>query len=186
MLKKLAVILVGLVAVLVLVVVTRPAHLHVERSAHVAARPEVVFPFINDFHHWEKWSPWEKLDPAMQKQHSGAPQGVGAGYAWSGNDQVGVGSMRITESQAPERIVIQLDFKEPFAASNVTTFGVSPEPGGSSVTWSMEAENGFMAKAASLFMDMDGMLGKDFETGLGALRALAEAEAAKSAIFAEP
>ncbi len=186
MLKKIAIVVLALAAALALFVASRPSHFHVERSTRVAAAPEVVFPFINDFHHWANWSPWEKLDPGMKKEFTGAPQGEGAAYAWSGNDEVGVGNMRIAGSQPPERVTIALEFIKPFQASNVTVFSVTPAAGGSQVTWGMDGESNFMFKAVSLFMNMDEMVGKDFELGLGNLKALAEADAVKRSARAAP
>src|SRR6187399_1961601 len=178
MLKRVAAIAIALIAVLVLVVATRPSHLHVERSATMEAAPDVVFPLINDFHAWSSWSPWEKLDPDMKREFSGAPQGKGAWYGWSGNDQVGVGNMQITDSKPAEQVTILLEFKQPWEATNVTTFRLAATPqGGTQVTWAMDGENNFAAKAMSLVMDMDQMIGKDFEAGLANLAAVAIASA---------
>jgi Polyketide cyclase / dehydrase and lipid transport len=177
MLKRVAAIALGLFAVLVMVIATRPGHLHVERSLSVAAAPDVVFPLINNFGSWPSWSPWEKLDPDMRREVSSVPEGKGATYSWSGNDQVGKGSMEITDSAAPRQVKILLQFKEPWEATNVTTFTLSPAGSGTSVTWAMDGENNFAAKAMGMFMDMDQMIGKDFEAGLTNLGAMAEGEA---------
>jgi hypothetical protein len=179
MLKKISMAALVVVAVFLVVVATRPSHFHVERSTTIAAPCDVVFPFINDFHRWPTWSPWEKLDPAMKREYSGPPAGTGAAYDWSGNDDVGVGRMSITDSQAPGRVAIALEFKQPWQASNETLFRLVPEGNGARVTWGMDGENSFMLKAVSLFMNMDGVVGKDFEAGLANLRRVTEAEAAK-------
>jgi uncharacterized protein YndB with AHSA1/START domain len=179
MLKKIAIAVLALVVVFVIVVATRPSHFHIERSSRIAAPPEVVFALVDDFHRWRSWSPWEKLDPAMNREYSGAPRGTGAAYRWAGNDDVGVGNMRITESQPPSRVVIALEFEEPWQATNATSFTVVPEAGGSKITWGMDGESNFVFKAMGLFMDMDGIVGKDFEAGLSNLQLIAEADAAK-------
>ena len=179
MLKKIAIALVALIALLVVVIASRPSSFHVERSASVAAPPALVFPLLNDFHSWASWSPWEKLDPNMKREYSGAPSGNGASYAWSGNDEVGSGAMHITASKPPESVQIRLEFKKPFEATNTTLFEVAPEAQGTKVTWNMDGPANFATKAMSLFMDMDQMIGKDFEQGLANLRAVAEAEVAK-------
>jgi hypothetical protein len=181
MLKKIAIAVSLLVVVFIAVVVSQPSSFHVERSARMAAPPEVVFPFINDFHRWPSWSPWEKLDPNMQREYSGEPQGKGAAYDWSGNDDVGKGSMRIIESQPPSTVAIALEFKEPWQATNATLFSVSPDGGGSRVTWGMDGESNFMFKAMGLFMNLDEMVGKDFEAGLDNLSRVTEVEATKRA-----
>jgi hypothetical protein len=179
MLKKIAIAFAVVIALLVVVIASRPSSFHVERSASMAAPPAVVFPLLNDFHSWASWSPWEKLDPNMKREYSGAPSGNGASYAWSGNDDVGSGAMHITDSKAPQSVQIRLEFKEPFEATNTTRFEVAPEAQGTKVTWNMDGPANFATKAMSLFMDMDGMIGKDFEQGLANLRAVAEAEVAK-------
>jgi hypothetical protein len=170
-------ILIGVAAVivlLVLVILTRPATFHVERSIGVGAPPENAFALVNDFHAWPVWSPWEKRDPQMKKTFEGPPAGVGAKYAWSGNDEVGEGHMTLEKSERPSTVGIKLEFLKPFAATNATTFTFAPAAGGSKVTWAMDGENSFMAKAASLFMDMDKMIGADFEKGLAAMKTAAE------------
>jgi hypothetical protein len=174
MARKILIGVAALLVLLVLIVVTRPATFHVERSITMAAPPENAFAQVNDFHAWPAWSPWEKLDPAMKKTFEGPPAGVGSKYAWTGNDQVGEGRMTLEKSEKPSLIGIKLEFIKPFAATNQTTFTFAPSPGGSKVTWSMDGENGFMAKAASMFMDMDKLIGGDFEKGLAAMKTAAE------------
>lgn len=185
MIKKIALALAALVGVLLLVIATRPSTFRIERSIQTAASHSVLFSMVNDFHHWPKWSPWEKLDPAMKKEFSGAPRGTGAIYSWTGNDDVGEGRMTITESQPYQRVGIQLEFLKPFTATNQTTFVLSPARGGTAITWAMEGTNDFMGKAFSLFMDMDATVGKDFESGLTSLKTLAENETRRLADLAK-
>src|SRR5688572_25649529 len=166
MLKKILAIAALLFAALLVAIATRPAQFRVVRSAQIAAAPEVVYPLIDDFHAWTAWSPWERLDPNLKREYSGPARGEGAAYSWSGNDQVGSGSMTITDSQPAERVEIRLEFKEPFEATNVTTFALKPAAGGTHVEWAMAGDNNFVGKAMSLFMNMDQMVGKDFEQGL--------------------
>ncbi|HYO54739.1 SRPBCC family protein [Archangium sp.] len=177
MLKKvslaLAVAIIGLAAV----VASRPSTYRVERSITVAAPVDLPFGIVNDFHRWKFWSPWEAHDPKMQKTFDGPYAGPGAIYSWSGNDQVGKGRMTILESRPYESIRIQLEFIEPWPATNTTTFTYQPGPEGVTVRWAMEGHNDFMGKAFSLFADMDGMIGKDFEKGLATIKSLTETEA---------
>ena len=175
MLKKIGIGVGVVLLVLVVVIATRPAHFRVERSALINAPPPVVFELINDFHHWPQWSPWEKLDPGMKKTLSGAPAGTGAQYAWAGNDKAGEGRMTITDSKPTNLIGIKLEFLKPFAATNQATFTLTPAAGGTQVQWSMEGENGFISKAFCMVVDMDAMVGKDFEEGLGNLNRVAQA-----------
>jgi hypothetical protein len=174
MLKKILIGVLAVIVLLVVVIATRPAEFRIERSATIAASPEVVFAQVNDFHAWPAWSPWEKLDPGMKRTHSGAPAGVGAAYAWQGNDDVGEGMMTIEKSEAPSTVGIKLEFIKPFAATNNTTFTFANAGSDTKVTWAMEGKNNFGAKAASLFMDMDKLVGADFERGLAAMKAVSE------------
>ena len=169
MLKKIAIALVLILVVLAGYVATRPADFRIVRSRTVAAAPDVVHAYVNDFHKWPEWSPWEKLDPAMKREYSGAPSGTGAAYHWSGNDEVGEGHMTITDSRPPQSVTIRLEFLKPFAATSTTQFDFAPSGSGTNVTWAMAGHNNFMAKAFSAVMDMDKIVGADFEKGLAAL-----------------
>lgn len=179
MMKKILIALVAVIAVLLVVIATRPSTFQIERSATIAAPAEVVFASLNDFHRWSDWSPWEKIDPNMKRTFEGAASGVGAIYGWTGNDEVGEGRMTITESKPAEKIGIKLEFIKPWSATNQTVFTLKPAGDKVSVTWTMSGTNGFMMKAFSMFMNMDEMVGKDFEKGLASLATVAQAEAKK-------
>ena len=152
----------------------------VERAALVAARPEQVYEQVVDFRRWTAWSPWEELDPQMQRTYSGAESGVGAVYAWSGNRKAGQGRMQITDATAPSRVGIDLDFVKPWKSHNVTVFTLAPEgPDGQAtrVTWTMTASKTLMTKVMGIFTSMDKMVGPDFEKGLERLKRVAEGPA---------
>ncbi len=174
MLKKILIGVTAVLAVLVVVVALQPSTFHIERSITMAAPPERAFAQVNDFHAWKAWSPWEGMDPAMRRTHSGAPAGVGAVYAWAGNDDVGEGRMTIEESATPSRIAIKLEFLKPFAATNRATYSFVPTSGGTKVTWAMDGTNNFVMKAFGLFANMDKLVGADFERGLTSMKAVAE------------
>ena len=180
MAKKIGIGIAAVVALLLVFIATRPSTFRVERTARVGAPPAVTFAQIQDLRAWSEWSPWDKMDPNMKRTYEGAPAGEGAVYRWSGNDKVGEGSMTIVETRAPELVAIRLDFVKPFASTNDTRFQLSPEGDGTRVVWSMEGKNDFLGKAFSVFMDMDGMIGKDFEAGLAALDTVASRKAAQA------
>ena len=173
MLGGIVLILVVLIAALLAYAATRPGSLHVERSTIVIARPDKVFPLINDFRNWSGWSPYEKRDPAMKKVFSGAPNGKGAVYEWDGNKELGKGRMEMIDAQ-PSRIAIKLDFVRPFEGHNVATFTLESEPAGAKVTWAMDGPASFMMKVMCIFINMDNMIGRDFAAGLANLKAIAE------------
>ncbi|WNG59286.1 SRPBCC family protein [Archangium gephyra] len=178
MLKKISLALVVALIGVGAVVASRPSTFRVERSITIAAPVELAFGTVNDFHKWQFWSPWAAKDPKMQTTFDGAFAGPGAIYTWSGNDQVGKGKMTIVDAKLYESIQIQLEFSEPFAATNTAFFTFKPTGEGNiQVTWAMEGNNTFLGKAMSLFMDMDGMIGKDFEQGLATIKTLTEKEA---------
>ena len=178
----LAKILIGIALVLALflaVAAFQPAHFKIERSATIAAPPATVFPHVNDFHRWEAWSPWAKLDPAMKTTYAGSPAGTGAVYSWAGDSKVGEGRMTLTDSRPNDRITIKLEFLKPFAATNTTEFIFRPSADQTAVTWTMSGEKDLMSKAFGLFVNMDKMIGADFEKGLAQLKAVAESTGAK-------
>lgn len=184
MLKKIAVAVAAVIALLVAVIATRPDTFSIQRSAIINAPAAVIFAQVNDFHKWPAWSPWEAMDPNMQRSYEGSPEGEGAKYSWKGNDKVGSGNMTITASHPPAHIGILLEFEAPMKAVNQTDFKFAAEAGGTQVTWAMSGENSFVGKAFGLVMDMDEMVGADFEKGLENLRRVSEAEAQKMAAAA--
>lgn len=167
--------LVVAVVVIGVVVALQPADFRVERSITISAPAAVVFARVNDLHRWQEFSPWAKLDPAATNTFEGPPAGVGAVFAWAGNDDIGEGRMTISESRPDELVRMRLDFLRPFAATNTTDFSFKPQGEQTLVTWSMTGKNNFMAKAAGLVMNMDKLVGGDFEKGLTDLKSLSEA-----------
>jgi hypothetical protein len=176
MLKKILIAVAVLVLVFVIIVATRPSDFRIVRSTTIAAPASVVFPHVNDLHKWDAWSPWAKLDPAMKQIHEGAAEGVGAVYSWAGNSEVGEGRMTITDSRTNELVRIKLEFIKPFAAVNTTEFTFKADGAQTTVTWNMTGENNFVSKAFCMFMNMDKMIGGDFEKGLAGLKTVVEVE----------
>jgi hypothetical protein len=174
-LKIIGIVLIVVISVMTVLIATRPDTFRVERSAHIKAPADVVHGLINDFHQWTLWSPWERLDPNLKRIYSGAPAGVGAVYDWN-SESVGVGRMTILESKPADSVVIKLEFIKPFEATNQAMFKLSPSDGGTRVTWTMDGRNNVMGKAFSLFVDMDSMVGKDFELGLANLNSAAQTQ----------
>jgi hypothetical protein len=175
-----AYILIAIVAVIALFLViaaTRPADFRISRLATMAAPPSAIFAQVNDFHPWDAWSPWAKIDPAMKKTYSGPPAGVGAIYEWNGNGQVGQGRMTILESKPNEVIRIKLEFFRPFKATHAAEFAFQPQGNQTVVTWTMIGHNNFILKAMGMFMSMDKMLGKEFDKGLASMKAIVEGNA---------
>jgi uncharacterized protein YndB with AHSA1/START domain len=167
------VVVVGVAAVLVAAAL-RPDDFSVQRSVSIKAPPEKIYPMLVDFHLWPAWSPWEKLDPDMRRTLSGAASGTGASYAWQGSSKVGAGRMEIKDVAAPSKVTIQLDFIKPFEGHNVTDFMLAPHGDATEVTWLMRGPAPFVSKLMGLFVDMDKMIGKDFEAGLANLKAASE------------
>jgi hypothetical protein len=179
MFKKIALGIVVLVAAVLVYAATRPGSLHVQRAARISAPPDKIFPLINDFHTWSSWSPYEKVDPAMKRSYSGAANGKGAVYEWEGNSMVGQGRMEITDTSHPSRVTIKLDFIKPLEGHNVAQFTMVPgsnEGDSTIVTWTMDGPTPYIGKLIGVFVNMDTMIGKDFETGLANLKAIAETQ----------
>jgi len=170
MIIKILIGLAVLIALLVIIISTRPADFSVTRSAVIPAPPATVFAQVNDLHKWEGWSPWAKLDPNSKSTFKGPAAGTGSSMAWAGNNEVGEGKMTITESQPNERVGLQLEFIKPFQATNAVEFTFKPEDGGTLVTWSMNGKNNFMSKAVGLVMDCEKMCGDQFEQGFANMK----------------
>ena len=172
-----ALIIILIVAALVtflLVVVSKPNNFRMQRSLTINAPAEVIYAHIDDFHKWQAWSPWEQLDPDLKRTYSGAPSGIGAVYAWEGNGKAGQGRMTIREATPGHRLLINLDFIKPFPATNSAEFLLQPSGDSTVVTWAMFGPSPFMSKLMGTLMNMDDLIGKDFERGLNTLKTLSE------------
>jgi hypothetical protein len=169
-----AVVLAIAIAVVLILAATKPDTLRVQRSATVSAPAEKLFPLINDFHQWRTWSPYEHKDPEMKRTYSGAESGKGAVYAWDGNNNVGSGRMEILETSVPSKIRIKLDFFKPFEGHNTAEFTMLPQGDATSVTWLMQGPARFVTRVMQVFINLDNMIGKDFEVGLANLKKLTE------------
>jgi uncharacterized protein YndB with AHSA1/START domain len=167
-------IIIILIGVVLGIAASKPNEFTVLRTARIKAPPERIFPQINDFHNWAAWSPWEKLDATMRKTFSGAPSGKGSVYEWEGNSKVGKGRMEIVDASVPRKVAIKLDFERPFRANNMAEFTLEPQGDSTDVTWSMRGGSAFMMKVMGVFMNMDKLIGRDFEAGLANLKANAE------------
>ncbi|WP_454907714.1 SRPBCC family protein [Variovorax gossypii] len=174
MLKTIALAVVAAIAALLIFAATRPDTFRVERTARIDAPAEKIFPLIDDFHRWGTWSPYEKLDPDMQRSFGGSASGKGATYAWESKGKAGAGRMEITESTPSSKIAINLDFTRPMEGHNVAEFTLQPQGNATQVTWSMHGPSPYVAKLMGIFFNMDQMIGKDFETGLANLKTATE------------
>ena len=173
MIKTIAIVIVVALAATLGYAATRPDTFRVQRTISIKAPPEKILAQVNNFHDWNSWSPYEKMDPAMKRTFSGAASGPGAVYAWDGNGDAGAGRMEIKEA-SPSKTVIKLDFSKPFEASNVAEFSVDTQGDSSNVTWAMYGPAPYISKVMGLFFNMDSMIGKDFEAGLANLKTVAE------------
>lgn len=174
MILKIFIVVAVLIAAILIFAATRPDAIRVQRSIEINAPPEKIFALINDFHNWSLWAPQDKEDSTMVRTFSGSASGMGGVSDWTSKGSAGQGSMSITESTPPHRIVIQVDFLKPFRAHNVNEFSL--ETGGTStkVTWTMQGASLFFMKLMSIFVNMDRVMGRHFETGLNNLKAVAE------------
>lgn len=163
-----------LLALFLIYVAMKPGDFKITRQTSIAAPPGTVFPLVNNLRMWPLWSPWEKLDPDMQRNYEGSGDGTGTSYGWSGNSKAGEGRMTIIESKPDKEVGIRLDFIKPFKCTNDVKFAFKPVGSNTNVNWTMTGTNGFMGKLFCTFMNMDKMVGTDFEKGLASMKAEAE------------
>jgi uncharacterized protein YndB with AHSA1/START domain len=166
-----AIILAAIAAILI-VAAMKPSHFAIQRTMRMNAPADRIFPLIDDVHNFIKWSPFEK-DPQMKRTFSGPPAGVGMVYQFDGNRNVGGGSVEVTESNPPSKIVMKLNMDRPFKARNIVTFTLVPAAGGTDVTWNMSGPQPYMAKVMSTVINCDKMVGGEFDKGLASLNSLA-------------
>ena len=178
MLKIISLAVVAVVGGFLVYAATRPDSFRVERTVTINAPPERIFPLVNDFQRWGAWSPFEKKDPGMKRTMSGVSSGEGAVYEWDGNKEIGQGRMEIVESVPPSRITLTLDFTRPFKAHNIVDFTLEPWGNSTQVTWAIHGPSPFISKVMGIVLNMDKMIGKDFEAGLAALKTVSEQQSA--------
>lgn len=174
MLKIIAIFVAVLIAGVLIFATTKPDTFRVQRATSIKAPPEKVFALINDFNRWGAWSPWEKKDPAMKRTFGATTSGKGATYAWEGNRDVGQGRMEIAESIPASKVALKLDFLKPFEAHNTVEFTLDSKGDTTNVTWVMQGPTPYFAKIIHVFINMDRMVGNDFEAGLANLKSAAE------------
>ena len=173
MLIKIIFVIILIIIAILVYASTKPETFHVERSVTIKAPPEKIFPLINDFHAWNDWTPYNK-DPAMKKTYSGSNQGVGAAYAWEGNKQVGRGDITITATTPPNNIEFDLHMIEPFEGRNKAVFTLAANGDSTNVTWSLDDKHNLMLKTMTIFVNLNNVIGNDFEVGLAKLKTLVE------------
>ena len=174
MIKIVAILFAILVAAILVYAATRPDSFRIERSATIKAAPEKVFPLINDFHQWEAWSPWEKIDPGLKRTYEGAASGKGAVYTWSGDKNVGAGRMEIVETVPSSKLMIKLDFSAPFKSNNMVEFKLESQGESTRVTQAMFGPSPFISKLMGLVFNMDKMVGDKYEEGFASIKKIAE------------
>jgi uncharacterized protein YndB with AHSA1/START domain len=155
----------------------KPDDFTVERRATIAAPPEAVFAQVNDLVAWQAWSPWAKKDSNAKATFGTITAGEGARFGWDGNNAVGKGTMTIIAAQPHEKVSFRLDFEKPFKGTNFADFTFTPSGNGTQVVWAMRGTSNFMSKVICVFMNMDKMVGGDFEAGLANMKAICETPA---------
>jgi uncharacterized protein YndB with AHSA1/START domain len=168
------VIVLAVIAAVLGAAAAKPNTFTVKRATVIAAAPEAIFSYLEDFHRWAAWSPFEGRDPNMKKTFSGAAKGVGAAYAWDGDKKAGAGSMQITEAKAPGKLALDLTLVRPFPTANKVEFFLTPLDEGTRTAWVMTGPQPFMSKVMSVFINMDRLVGGEFDKGLAQLKAVVE------------
>jgi Polyketide cyclase / dehydrase and lipid transport len=174
MLKIIGIIIVFAIAAILIFAAMQPNSFRVQRSTTIKATPEKIFAAINDFHRWEAWSPWEKIDPAVKRAYSGTESGKGAVYAWEGNNDIGQGRMEIIDSIPSSKLLLKIEFIKPFAAINTVEFNLAQNGENTTITQAMYGPSPFISKLMGLFFSMDRMVGGKYEEGLATLKTIAE------------
>jgi uncharacterized protein YndB with AHSA1/START domain len=179
MLKKILLVLVALILIFVVIVALQPGEFRITRSTTIQAPREVVYDQVSDFRKWEAWSPWAKLDPNAKNSFDGPSGEKGSKFSWAGNEKIGEGKMEIVETKPPEHVRMSLEFVKPHPGIAMTDFDLKSKGEDTELTWTMSGKNGFVEKAVCLFMNMDKMIGGDFERGLADIKKISEAAAKK-------
>ena len=170
----LGIVVVMLIAagVVLAIAARRPDRITLERHIDIKAPAEKIFPLINDFQNWPKWS-----EPAGVKRTLGPiTSGQGATCEWSGSGSAGAGRLEIVQSIPTRLVSVKADFRKPFEAHNINHFVLEPHGEFTTVTWGWNGDYVFMMRLMSVFVEPGKMIGSHFEDGLQSLKRVAEAE----------
>ncbi len=176
MILKIAAALLILIVAILLIAASKPNTLSVQRAITINAHREKIFALINDLHRWEDWNREEREDPTVTRVYGGPTTGVGASCDWDSRGRSGKGRMLIAESRPSEYVAVKVDFLKPFASHNLNAFSLAPSGNGTVVTWNWQGQNLYFMKLMGVFVSMDKMMGKHFESGLANLKSAAEKE----------
>jgi uncharacterized protein YndB with AHSA1/START domain len=175
MIQTILIIIAVIIAAILIYVAAKPDDFQIQRSTGIKAPPDKVFSLINDLHNMQMWSAWEKIDPQMQRNHSGAASGIGAHYAWNGNREVGQGTMEIVESVPNTKVGLHMHFIKPFEGHSTVDFTLVANNDETVVTQTMHGTSTFLPKLmCALFFNQDKMIGGKMEEGFAHLKAIAE------------
>ena len=174
MIKAIAIAIAAVIALALLYATTRPDTFALKRSLRIAAPPEKIYPLIADLRAFDRWNPFARKDPKIQLAYSGAASGVGTVSTFSGNRDVGKGSVEIVGVQPVSSVTMKLSMLEPMAAVHRLQFTLQPDASGTVVTWAMDGPVPYIGKLVHMVLSMDKLVGGDFEAGLANLKSLAE------------
>ena len=169
-----AVLVVGVAGLVLYATMTQPDTFRIQRAMTINAPADKIFTIVTDLRRGAEWSPYEKKDPNMKKGFNGPASGPGSQMTWDGNSDIGAGALTIANATAPSKVVLNLDMTRPMSAHHVIEYDLTPDGSGTKMTWSMHGQMNLASKVVCLFMNMDKMVGNDFEDGLRSLKALAE------------
>ncbi len=175
MLKKIFLVIAVLLLALCIYAALKPATFLVAREISIKATPEVIFTHINNAKKANDWMPWKEIDQEAVMVELGPEEGVGSGSKWDSKGQMGTGQAVVIESVPNVKVVTQLTYTKPMEMSQLATVSLSPnESGDTNVRWEVTGENTFMGRLMCIFMDMDKIVGQQFEKGLNNLKRIVE------------
>jgi hypothetical protein len=170
----LGLVVLAVLAGLILNALRLPDEFRIERTTRIQARPEKIFPLVNDLEAFNTWNPFAKADPAAVLRYGTPVAGEGAAFEWDSTGQSGAGRIEIIRSMPSESVAMSLEFRRPFAARNAAEFTLAPAGDATDVSWTMTGRSSFLQRLMSVFFDMDELVGGEFAKGLADLKVIAE------------
>lgn len=174
MLKKILIVVVVALIGLLTFAAFQPAEYSISRELVMKAPAEAIFPFINNSQKSNSWMPWSEVDPNAKMSYSGPDEGVGSKSSWEGNGQLGVGEALVVESNPNQNVKTQLTYTKPMHMSQMAEISLTPATEGTLVKWTVSGQNSFVGRLMCVFMNMDKMVGSQFEKGLTKLKSMVE------------
>jgi Polyketide cyclase / dehydrase and lipid transport len=167
-----------LIAIPLLIALFLPKDYSVSREVIINKPKDQVFAYVKSLKNQNNWATWNQMDPNQKNEYRGEDGTPGFVHRWEGNpDNVGTGEQEIVKVTEGERVDFELRFEVPFESKSpawITAEAASDNQ--TKVTWGMSGTMPYPMNFMQVFMNMEDMIGTEYEKSLANLKGIIEAQ----------